>query len=133
ERLAQIVNSTTWDISDNLTLTNIAAYREEGTRGQLDQLYIPNALNPSLSFNQPANEPRSIADMTKSIPRNPTWSEELKLSGAAFNDFMSYTVGVFYTENKVRDKRVNWTDSTGVLRASITEGDARRPIESKAV
>jgi len=133
ERLMQLVNSTTWEINDNLTLTNIAAYREEGTRGQVDQLYIPSALDPSVSFNQPANEPRSIADRTESIPRNPTWSEELKLSGAAFDDFMSYTVGVFYTENKTRDKRVTWTDSNGALRASITEGDARRPIESKAV
>jgi len=133
ERLLQLVNSTTWDVTDNLTLTNIFAYREEGTRGVTDEQYFPNALNPAESFFEPSNDPRAIAERGRSIPRNPTWSEELKVSGSAFDGFLEYTVGGFYTRNRVRDKRVAWAETGGPLRASITEGDPRRPVESKAV
>jgi len=121
-----IVNSTRWDILDNLALTNIFSYAQRGSR---------TAGDPPIDggfFGSPANDPRAVATRTSALGMNPTWSNETKFTGTLFDDMLNFTVGTFHTASTYRPD-ISWGNTGGVLTASISKGNARSPAWSRAV
>jgi iron complex outermembrane receptor protein len=83
-----IVNTTTWDIADNLTLRNIAGYEEvtnlnfNNANLDIDGVPLPLLNGPTPLQSQ---EPGPSTQYT----------EELQLQGKLLNDRLSFTVGTF--------------------------------------
>ncbi|MBY0509256.1 MAG: hypothetical protein K2P94_03800 [Rhodospirillaceae bacterium] len=87
-----LVNTTTWNVSDNFTVKNIFGYIRnqgftrqdiEGTQFQISDSAQPVTLQPGAT---------------------PTWSEELQVQGKLFND-LSYTIGTFHSGNVTQPVR----------------------------
>jgi len=80
-----IVNKTTWDITDNLKLKNIFGYQET-----TNSAFIEDIDGTNLALIQ-GNTPLA------SQPSGPNvqYNEEIQLQGSAFDDRLSYTVGTF--------------------------------------
>jgi iron complex outermembrane receptor protein len=101
---AQIINTTTWDISDNLTFKNIFSYSElrNDVRGAVfgnrwiidyepgDEGAFPAAqgqeMIPFGSFTAPG----------LSINHAGTFTEEMRLQGSAFDDRLNWQAGIYY-------------------------------------
>ena len=81
------VNTTRWDVLDNLTLKNIASYSEV----QVGQAYGGTPFATTLA-------PSAFGQDLHSWPNGPgvQGTEEFQVLGKAFNDKLSYTAGVFY-------------------------------------
>ena len=78
-----------WDLNDNYSLKSITAYRytEGNQTDELDAIGIP--LLDRTGYNWAGTEPRQTDG----------WSQELQLSGTAFNDKLDFVVGAFaFTE-----------------------------------
>ena len=74
-----ISNTTTINISDNTTLKNIFGYRT----------------NDSLTVGDNDGTPMDVLD-TRNLIQTKIMTEELQLSGSAFNNKLKYTIGGFY-------------------------------------
>jgi iron complex outermembrane receptor protein len=77
-----IVNTTTWDLNDELTIKNIAGYEEIDTNSIIDIASLP------------------IITFDVGVPSAATgpavqYTEELQLQGHMFNDKLTFTIGTF--------------------------------------
>jgi iron complex outermembrane recepter protein len=83
-----VVNTTTWDVADNLTIRNIAGYEEvtnlnfDNANLDIDGVPLPLLNGPTPLKNQ---EPGPSTQYT----------EELQLQGRLLNDRLSFTIGTF--------------------------------------
>jgi iron complex outermembrane receptor protein len=84
-----VTNKTTWEISDNLTLKNIAGYRKNRRKVVQDFDGLPAFLITPFQF--------AIVD---------AWSEELQLQGKSFDNKLEWIVGAYYFREKGIDGSV---------------------------
>ena len=86
-----LVDTARWDVTDNITLKNIASYTENGTGTSYAPSNVALNLNPS-AFNQDFH----------SWPNGPAiqGTEEFQILGKALDDKLSYSSGVFYVFNQ---------------------------------
>lgn len=100
----QVINTTTWDISDNLTLKNIISYGEVesrqnfalyGTNWNLGDAGLPI---PNLPFPYQFQ----MVGSTSAIPTTDqkTFTEEFQLQGTAFEDRLTWQAGLYYEKSK---------------------------------
>lgn len=84
-RQLNLVDIFTWDISDTVTVKNIAGY-----------VWLRNFTR---SDGEGSPLPLSSSGVSPSVPNggSPAWSEELQIQGRLFDDTLSYTVGTFHT------------------------------------
>src|SRR3546814_8412266 len=90
-----VTNTTSWEISDNVTLKNIFGYRENEleTRGNNDGL--------------PANPTGFVFYKTlHSQNHDRQISDELQIQGQAFDNKLDYILGAFYLKDR-KSKRLN--------------------------
>src|SRR3546814_3656222 len=89
-----VTNTTSWEISDNVTLKNIFGYRENEleTRGNNDGL--------------PANPTGFVFYKTLHSQNNDRQiSDELQIQGQAFDNKLDYILGAFYLKFEPDGKR----------------------------
>jgi iron complex outermembrane receptor protein len=90
----QLINATTWDVSDHLTVKNIVSYAELRTK-LVSSLFGTNWFTPfgPISFAQ--------ADIAPgfSTTSQSTFTEELQLSGRTDNDRLTWRAGLYYEES----------------------------------
>jgi iron complex outermembrane receptor protein len=104
----QVINTTTWKASDNLTIKNIASYGEyrERTRFNLegDNLFVPSALQLSVGGRRLAIPTGPLAGQPfgfVNVAPGPTgwqaaqstWTEELQLQGRALDGRLIWQAG----------------------------------------
>ncbi|MYM63924.1 TonB-dependent receptor [Pseudomaricurvus sp. HS19] len=97
---AQIINTTTWEINDNLTVKNIASYAEFESRMNV-ALYgtnwrIPTGTDPAgqlLMFQVVGSNDFPTTDQR-------TFVEELQFQGTAFDERLTWQAGVYYEKSK---------------------------------
>lgn len=107
----QVINTTTFEINDNLTLKNIISYAEfesrqnfalYGTNWNLGSL---NAIIPPGMLPAPLPNDLLIFQMIGSSSGIPTtdqktFVEELQLQGTAFDDRLTWQAGLYYEKSK---------------------------------
>jgi iron complex outermembrane receptor protein len=97
QRQLNITNTTSWDVSDNLTIKNIAGYQEIEVAGRTDTDGTPfNLLDGNTLITDHSTSPfnNKVLPTIQTTP-NVSYTEELQLQGKAFGDRLSYTVGTF--------------------------------------
>lgn len=100
----QVINTTTWEVSENFTVKNILSYGEIEEKAHFD-LYtsnfaIPDSIN-FLDFGFPVPvTPGSSFNLInldyqpgRAQAQQKTWTEELQLQGLAFDGKLNYVVG----------------------------------------
>lgn len=107
----QIINTTTWELSENLTLKNILSYGEFEEKAHFD-LYASNFVVPAsvnaLDFGFPVpvtpGTPFNLIDLDyrpgQAQAQQKTWTEELQLQGQGFDGKLSYVVGGYLEFSK---------------------------------
>ena len=89
-----IINTTNWDISDNLTIHNVASSESVQTYSQLDPFLWH--INPDGSLGNPAPLPHQNPPQ----PFDQTWTEDFSLRGKLLSNKLSYVFGGFFSDNK---------------------------------
>ena len=93
-----VTNTTTWEVSDDLTVKNIFGFNNTRSDDGFDYDYFPYFLfeiigTPSAGGTQRTNEKGYITD-TRQI------SEELQLQGKAFDGKLNYVIGAYYAHQR---------------------------------
>jgi iron complex outermembrane receptor protein len=125
KRAIQVVNSTRWDITDNIAFTNIFQYRKNGNRSYIDNW------NDSF-FGFLPNDPRAIETKTSPLNMAVTWSDEAKFNLSLFDDFADITIGTFH-KGEPTHANLNWSATAGSLSATIEKGSSRYPTLTRAI
>jgi len=110
----QVINTTTWEIKDNLTLKNILSYADikQTMRGTnfATNFKLPEqiaALNPALD-----GAPLSFytAGIWPGTPTNSqsTFVEELRVEGTGFDDKLAWQAGLYYEESNPHGTTGSW-------------------------
>lgn len=111
----QVINSTTWKATDNLTVKNIASYAEL-TNVLRSELFGSNFfLAPGVPLTTTTSRPSP--GLTSSDQS--TLSEELQLQGLAFDGRLNWQSGVYYE----RSKPVEWSGSLSPTSISCENSD----------
>ena len=91
-----VINTTTLDVSDSVSIKNIFGYSNSKNAINYDTDYSPYPIiqqySPSAAL---TGDPLPIE-----TSKTKTYSNELQLSGKAFDDRLNYLVGVFYIDSK---------------------------------
>jgi iron complex outermembrane receptor protein len=82
-RTWQVINTTTWEASDNLTIKNIFSYAQ-AREGYAYNIVGDNGDIPFVEVNPGPNKPQG---------NQYTWTEELQVQGTAFNDRLTWQAG----------------------------------------
>lgn len=97
----QVINTTTWEINDNLTLKNILSYAELETHMNMALFgtnWRASHLNPQLA------DQNVIFQMvgSRAFPTTDqkTFVEELQLQGLAFDERLTWQAGLYYEKSK---------------------------------
>ena len=117
----QIINTTTWDINDDLTVKNILSFAtlEQDMRGAV---FGSNWKIPG--FSQPNGQPLPlIMAMSGQMPGyhsndQSTWVEELQLQGVAFDDKLNWQLGYYFENSRPND----WSGSQSPSLLSCLDG-----------
>ena len=132
----QVINTTTWNLSDTLTLKNIASYAEYentqktplfGTYWQLETLPPPY---PALFF-------RDVPQVFTAINAAPgrhsadqsTWTEELQIQGSSLEERLTWQAGVYF-EWSDPESEVGNQSPTLVLCNDLASFDCIDPLGS---
>src|SRR3546814_7361881 len=113
-----ISNTTSWEISDNVTLKNIFGYRENEleTRGNNDGL--------------PANPTGFVFYKTLHSQNNDRQiSDELQIQGQAFDNKLDYILGAFYLKFEPDGKRGNMQNQFNSIFATSSYVEIERSEE----
>lgn len=120
-----------WDLSEDLTLRSITAYREVETY-QYDNVGGPNR-PPVFQPNAPAgNSARNFSRYSLSDLNQLQRSQEFQLVGSLFDDRFDYVVGAYYFNEKAWEEAatpssLQWVGSNGdyIVRNPVTAGITR--------
>ena len=90
----QLINTTTWKPSDNLTVKNIVSYAElrDETASSLFGVVLPDVYN-GVTYPTTFTENHSIPNGDSA--HESTFSEEFRLSGTALNDRLTWQGGLY--------------------------------------
>lgn len=106
-----IINTTTLQASDNLTIKNIVSYSEFGESATFsnngDNFFIPDflaAFPPSLAPTLPTGAPFTYVQLNpapgEKLASQSTFTEELQFQGTAFDDRLDWQVGAYLEVSK---------------------------------
>jgi len=94
----QVINKTTWQVSDNLTLKNIANYGELKTRydsGLFGGFLLQEpGVAGYIPFLSSTSNPSALGPDGQTTDQY-TWSDEIQLSGQAFDDRLRWQGGAY--------------------------------------
>jgi len=89
----QVVNTTTWHATDNLTIKNIANYGElknAFNSGLFGAFVVPSPLGGYIPYASSTDDPRAIGGMTTD---QYTWTDELQFSGSLLDNKLTWQGG----------------------------------------
>ncbi|MDG2004914.1 MAG: TonB-dependent receptor [Novosphingobium sp.] len=90
-RTWQVINTTTWEASDNLTIKNIFSYAEAKEAYAYNIVGDNGGPFPFVEVNPGPNTPQG---------NQYTWTEELQFQGTAFNDRLTWQAGGYLERSK---------------------------------
>ncbi len=102
QELAQAINTTTWEVSDNLTIKNIISYAEQ----TIEQQYSIYGTDWNLSALSPALAPLPVTfqflggNDNMPIADSSTLVEELQFQGTALEQRLTWQAGLYYEKTK---------------------------------
>lgn len=104
-----LVNTTTWDASENMIIKNIFGY--SGSKG--DSIEDQDAMNLPIvdGFESSAEDPPKTTTL---------WSDELQAQGKLFDGNLSYTLGTFHS-SMIVPKRFNLNKTFGFVGGSASK------------
>lgn len=117
----QIINTTTWQASDNLTIKNIASYGEfrEGFRSSIygEYLVIPDGPNAGQNLIKAQSTPlRGLDSAAES-----TFTEELQFQGTGLGDRLNWQAGAYTEQSEPIGFSGSSSVSSGVCPTTATE------------
>lgn len=117
EQQWNIVNTTTYDLTDAIALKNIFSYEWRHSFGSLDR---DGTRLPIGSVSD--SDPRTLSDPSTHQHLKPftAWTEELQLAGKQLWDKLDFQVGFFYRDAVVLPGNIEYQYSSGTLGATIT-------------
>jgi iron complex outermembrane recepter protein len=101
----QIINTTTWEVSDNLTVKNIASFAALETAMHM-QLYGTNWTAPIFNnLGQPVGTQPIVFQMVgtangEATTDQETFVEELQFQGTAMDDRLTWQAGLYYEKSE---------------------------------
>jgi len=110
-----IVNTTNWDLTDDITIRNIFGYQEVNNAARTDTDGTPF----------PILDGRTVLPTGATLPITQTtpdvnYTEELQLQGKAFGEKLTYTIGTFNEWTALRSPdRPGYTSTLGGVNGSI--------------
>jgi len=116
-----IVNTTNWDLTDNLTIKNIFGYQEVNNAARTDTDGTPF----------PILDGRTVLPTGATLPITQTtpdvnYTEELQLLGKAFGEKLTYTIGTFNEWTALRSPdQPGYTSTLGFVNGSIIYRSSR--------
>lgn len=95
----QAINTTTWEINDNLTLKNILSYAElEGTLRY--DIFGTDWREQTALGMQPIMVAAAGTSDAMNTTDQKTWVEEFRLEGTAFDDRLDWQAGLYYEKSE---------------------------------
>jgi iron complex outermembrane receptor protein len=117
----QVINTTTWQASDNLTVKNIASYGEfkEYFRSSIygEYLIIPDGPNAGQNLIKAQTAPRRGMDSAAES----TFTEELQLQGTGLADRLNWQAGVYTEQSQPLGFSGSSSVSSGVCPTTATD------------
>jgi iron complex outermembrane receptor protein len=115
----QIINTTTWNINDELTAKNILSY------ASLDQRMIGSLFGGDFSY---PGLGKFVTFPSFPVPgldsnNQSTWVDEIQFSGTALNDKLTWQGGYYYEDSRPND----WTGSISPSTISCPNGIGSNP------
>ncbi len=96
---SQIINTTTWHISDNLTAKNIFSYAEFESRQNM-AIYGTDWRFPPGAPNGQEIQLQMVGARDFPTTDQKTYVEELQLQGTAFDERLTWQTGLYYEESR---------------------------------
>lgn len=124
DNVLYVVNETNWDVVDNVSLKNIFAYTDAGSRVRLDSSGDGN-------FNA-ANFSQAVAESQTGLRHTKTWSDEFKVQSQWWEDRIDVGLGTFHTAT-VHPHNYAFGFGGLVPSLNVTRGATRSPVRSRAV
>ena len=116
-----IVNTTTWDLTDDITIKNIFGYQEIENAARTDTDGTPFPILDGRTV-LPDGTNLPITQITPDV----NYTEELQLQGKAFGEKLSYTIGTFNEWTALRSPdRPGYTSTLGGVNGSIIYRSSR--------
>jgi len=116
-----IVNTTNWDVSDDITIKNIFGYQEVNNAARTDTDGTPFPILDGRTV-LPSGATLPITQTTPDV----NYTEELQLLGKAFGDKLSYTIGTFNEWTALRSPdRPGFTTTLTSVNGSIIYRSSR--------
>jgi len=122
KREIMAINNTSWDITDNITIRNIFQWRKNGIK-TFNDLRADNVVN---------FDPRAIEVKLRPLEMQTTWSDEFKINGRFFDDFVDVTVGTYH-KGEPTVLSLSLTNPNSVPQGTYTKGSQRYPTLTRAV
>jgi|GEM_PF-194413 len=96
----RFINTTTWDITDNLTFKNIFAYAHLHTENGTNVFgtYFPDPTNPG--GNREFTVGASVASPTIPVTSQETFVEEIQFQGLSLSDRLIWQAGLYYETSR---------------------------------
>jgi iron complex outermembrane receptor protein len=117
----QVINTTTWQATDNLTIKNIASYGEfrEKFRASVygEYLIIPDGPNAGQNLIKAATSPRRGQDSAAQS----TFTEELQFQGTGLGDRLNWQAGLYTEQSEPISFSGSSSVSSGVCPLTATE------------
>lgn len=99
----QVINTTTWELNDNLTLKNILSYAELEGNLRYD-IYGTDWSQQTASGLQPIIVAMAGTSDARNTTDQKTWVEEFRLEGTAFDDRLDWQAGLYYEKSEPIDE-----------------------------
>lgn len=98
----QAINTTTWEINDNLTVKNILSYAELEGNLRYD-IYGTDWRQATGIGVQPVIVAMAGTSQARNVTDQKTWVEEFRLEGTAFDDRLDWQAGLYYEKSEPID------------------------------
>jgi len=117
EQQWNVVNTTTYDITDSIALKNLFSYEWRYAFGSLDR---DGTLLPISSMSD--TDPRTLSDPGTYQNLRPftAWTEELQLIGSKLWNRLDFQVGAFFRDAVVAPGNIEYQYASGTLGATVT-------------
>jgi outer membrane receptor protein involved in Fe transport len=98
----RVINTTTWDVNDDLTIKNIAAYAHLETKNGTVVFGsdFPDPNNAVNGTNYQYGVGISVLNPTEPVTSQATYVEELQFQGTAFDESLTWQTGLYYENSR---------------------------------
>jgi iron complex outermembrane receptor protein len=122
KREIMVINNTSWDITDNISIRNIFQWRKNGIKTFTDA-----RADGIINF-----DPRAIEVKLRPLEMQTTWSDEFKINGRFFDDLVDVTLGTYH-KGEPTVMSLGFSNPNNIQQASYTKGSQRYPTLTRAV